>query len=273
MTNGRPRRVIGLMTRPSILGSLSIWQSSSKESCDVLSHARWLGQRADRRLDGSAHVAVAGSSLTTSSIPVRWRAGGRLDGHLQRRRGHRRRRALDRLGGLAGARRAVGEHPRPVHGPRPRRGRRVHGAGDQPAHPGLRHGRRDVPGGRRRWMPARSSSSWRAASRSTRSSGPASTSRACSPGASRPAGRARSSSRATTTSSTPAKYAADPDGHDRGARARPRATRSASGYGNIDIDSSTLVDLSQPTVDEQQRTNYSARPSCRRSSARTSRPA
>jgi hypothetical protein len=28
------------------------------------------------------------------------------------------------------------------------------------------------------------------------------------------------------------------------------------GYGNIDIDSSTLVDLSFPTIDEQQRTNY-----------------
>ena len=30
----------------------------------------------------------------------------------------------------------------------------------------------------------------------------------------------------------------------------------AVGYGNIDIDSSTLVDLAEPTVDDQQRTNY-----------------
>lgn len=37
-----------------------------------------------------------------------------------------------------------------------------------------------------------------------------------------------------------------------------KATRDAIGvgYGNIDIDSSTLVDLSEPTVDQQQRTNY-----------------
>ena len=28
------------------------------------------------------------------------------------------------------------------------------------------------------------------------------------------------------------------------------------GYGNIDIDSSTLVDLSLPTLDEQQQVNY-----------------
>ena len=48
-----------------------------------------------------------------------------------------------------------------------------------------------------------------------------------------------------------------PRGDDRGDRcARPRSTALAVGYGNIDIDSSTLVDLSLPTVDEQQRTNY-----------------
>jgi fructose/tagatose bisphosphate aldolase len=51
------------------------------------------------------------------------------------------------------------------------------------------------------------------------------------------------------------KYAADPDGTTDGLR---RLTREALavGYGNIDIDSSTLVDLSKPTVDAQQRTNY-----------------
>ncbi len=51
------------------------------------------------------------------------------------------------------------------------------------------------------------------------------------------------------------KYAADPDAVTESLR---RATRDAiaAGYGNIDIDSSTLVDLSRPTVDEQQRTNY-----------------
>jgi fructose/tagatose bisphosphate aldolase len=52
-----------------------------------------------------------------------------------------------------------------------------------------------------------------------------------------------------------AKYKADPEQTTEGIR---RLTRDALavGYGNIDIDSSTLVDLSQPTVDEQQRTNY-----------------
>ncbi len=51
------------------------------------------------------------------------------------------------------------------------------------------------------------------------------------------------------------KYAADPDATT---EAIKKATRDAIGvgYGNIDIDSSTLVDLSQPTVDEQQRVNY-----------------
>ena len=51
------------------------------------------------------------------------------------------------------------------------------------------------------------------------------------------------------------KYAVDPEGVTEALR---KATRDAVGvgYGNIDIDSSTLVDLSFPTVDEQQRTNY-----------------
>ena len=51
------------------------------------------------------------------------------------------------------------------------------------------------------------------------------------------------------------KYAADPEGTTDGIR---RLIREAVGvgYGNIDIDSSTLVDLSLPSVDEQQRTNY-----------------
>jgi fructose/tagatose bisphosphate aldolase len=51
------------------------------------------------------------------------------------------------------------------------------------------------------------------------------------------------------------KYAADPEGTTEALR---RLTREAVevGYGNIDIDSSTLVDLTLPTVDEQQRTNY-----------------
>jgi fructose/tagatose bisphosphate aldolase len=51
------------------------------------------------------------------------------------------------------------------------------------------------------------------------------------------------------------KYATDPEGTTEAIR---RVTREALavGYGNIDVDSSTLVDLSLPTVEEQQRTNY-----------------
>ena len=52
-----------------------------------------------------------------------------------------------------------------------------------------------------------------------------------------------------------AKYKADAEGTT---EAIKKATRDALGvgYGNIDIDSSTLVDLSKPTVDDQQRVNY-----------------
>ena len=51
------------------------------------------------------------------------------------------------------------------------------------------------------------------------------------------------------------KYAADPESMTEEIR---RACRLAidAGYRNIDIDSSTLVDLSKPTVDEQQRENF-----------------
>jgi fructose/tagatose bisphosphate aldolase len=52
-----------------------------------------------------------------------------------------------------------------------------------------------------------------------------------------------------------AKHAADPEATTEGLRRLVREAL-AVGYGNIDIDSSTLVDLAQPTVDEQQRTNY-----------------
>ena len=52
-----------------------------------------------------------------------------------------------------------------------------------------------------------------------------------------------------------AKYKTDPDATAEGIR---KLTREAVtvGYGNIDVDSSTLVDLAQPSIDEQQRTNY-----------------
>jgi len=52
-----------------------------------------------------------------------------------------------------------------------------------------------------------------------------------------------------------AKYKADPDAV---AETLRKATLDALsvGYGNIDIDSSTLVDLSRPTLDKQQQINY-----------------
>jgi fructose/tagatose bisphosphate aldolase len=52
-----------------------------------------------------------------------------------------------------------------------------------------------------------------------------------------------------------AKYKADPEATAEGIRKLTREAL-AVGYGNIDIDSSTLVDLSLGSVDEQQRTNY-----------------
>jgi fructose/tagatose bisphosphate aldolase len=51
------------------------------------------------------------------------------------------------------------------------------------------------------------------------------------------------------------KYAADPEAVTEGLRRLIREAL-AVGYGNIDIDSSTLVDLSLGSIDEQQRTNY-----------------
>jgi fructose/tagatose bisphosphate aldolase len=51
------------------------------------------------------------------------------------------------------------------------------------------------------------------------------------------------------------KYAADPESMTEEIRKACRLAIDA-GYRNIDIDSSTLVDLSKPTVDEQQRENY-----------------
>jgi len=51
------------------------------------------------------------------------------------------------------------------------------------------------------------------------------------------------------------KYATDPQGVTDGLKKLIRES-IAAGYGNIDIDSSTLVDLSRPTLSEQQRDNY-----------------
>ncbi len=51
------------------------------------------------------------------------------------------------------------------------------------------------------------------------------------------------------------KYAADPKAEIEAVRKHAKDA-IAAGYGNIDIDASTLVDLSQPTLSEQQKPNY-----------------
>ena len=57
--------------------------------------------------------------------------------------------------GQAGRRSAIVD-PRALHGARPRRGARLHGAGDQRAWHGIRHGAVGVPDGANGWTPARS---------------------------------------------------------------------------------------------------------------------
>ena len=51
------------------------------------------------------------------------------------------------------------------------------------------------------------------------------------------------------------KYAADPEGEVAAVKALIKE-EIAAGFYNIDVDTSTLVDLSKPNLDEQQRTNY-----------------
>ncbi len=51
------------------------------------------------------------------------------------------------------------------------------------------------------------------------------------------------------------KYASDPEGEVGGVKALIKEA-VAAGFYNIDVDTSTLVDLSQPTLDSQQRVNY-----------------
>src|SRR5258708_20292226 len=55
------------------------------------------------------------------------------------------------------------------------------------------------------------------------------------------------------------KYAADPESELAAIRALIDE-EIAAGFYNIDVDTSTLVDLSKPNLDEQQRTNYNRAP-------------
>src|SRR5712671_3004152 len=65
------------------------------------------------------------------------------------------------------------------------------------------------------------------------------------------------------------KYAADPDTELKALRALIEEELHA-GFYNIDIDTSTLVDLSKPNLDEQQRTNYERAAELTRSEEHTS---
>ena len=149
----------------------------------------------------------------------------------------------------------AGVDPRSVSGDGPRRSRRLHGAGDQRARDGVRHGARGHPLGQeaeRRRVHLRDRALGnrlhRAAAARVRRRRPRR-------GAARRVHAGRSSSRAITSRPT------------RRSTTAPTATRSstalraliqeeiAAGFYNIDIDTSTLVDLDKPTLDEQQEVN------------------
>ena len=164
-------------------------------------------------------------------------------------------RAVARLGGEPGARRPRRRASRSCTRPAP--------AARSPAS----RSRRSTSGPRRSTWPgpstrrprrptsARSSSSSPGASRPTRSSARSTTRRRSSPARSRPAGAGPVFIQGDHYQFNAKKYAADPEAMTEEIR---RACRLAidAGYRNIDIDSSTLVDLSKPNVDEEQRENY-----------------
>ena len=167
------------------------------------------------------------------------------------------RRPLAHLGNGPGPGHPAGLDPRALHWPAAaaRSPSVVHRPGHEPAHAGLRFGPGRLPGrpeARRRRLhlrdrPERDRLHRPAAGRI----------RLGRPGRRHPGGipRARSSSRATISRPSAKKYAADPE-------AEIKAIRDliveavAAGFYNIDIDTSTLVDLSKPTLDEQQKLNF-----------------
>ena len=134
----------------------------------------------------------------------------------------------------------------------------LHGPGHQPPRPDLRHGPDRLRDRRRRPTSARSSSSSPGASRRTRSSARSTTRRPSSPVPIAAGWRGPVFLQGDHYQFNAKKYAADPEAMTEEIR---RACRLAidAGYRNIDIDSSTLVDLSKPNVDEEQRENYTPR--------------
>ena len=207
-------------------------------------------------LAGIAHVD--GERLVIDD-EARFRAGGIRDvvwtATFSEDADDRGGRALDGLGGVPGAGCAVGQHPRAVHGARPGRGARLHGAGHQPADPGLRHGARPsaqasmaLDSGAVIFELARSEQEY-----TYQRPGEYITSVLA--GAIAAGWQGPVFVQGDHYQFNAKKYAADPEGVT-GALRKATVDALAVGYGNIDIDSSTLVDLSLDSVDAQQRTNY-----------------
>ena len=197
-------------------------------------------------LAGSAHLD--GDRLVIDD-GARFRDGGirgpRLDRRVQRGRGDDRGRAVDRLGGQPGARRALGEHPGAVRGPRARRGLRA-----SPC-------RRSTSAPRRSTWPGRSTRRADAAdvgavilelARSEQTytfQRPIDYATSVLAGAIAAGWRGPVFIQGDHYQFNAKKYAADPEAMTEEIR---RACRLAvdAGYRNIDIDASTLVDLSKP---------------------------
>ena len=183
----------------------------------------------------------------------------RVDGGVQRGRGDGRGGPLARLGGEPGARRPLGEHPRRCTWPAARG--EVHGftvpainiraQTFDMARTILRRGRRPADVGAVIFELARSEQTYTFQR-------PIDYATAVLAGAIAAGWQHPVFIQGDHYQFNAKKYAADPEAMTEEIR---RACRLAleAGYRNIDIDSSTLVDLSKPTVDEQQRENYVAR--------------
>ena len=188
-------------------------------------------------------------------IPRRGDPRPGLDGGLLDRRGDDRRRPVAGLGGEPGARGALGEHPGAVRRPRPRRGR--------PASRSRRINLRTQTFDMARTVYEAAAAADVAAvilelARSEQTytfQRPIDYATSVLAGAIAAGWQGPVFIQGDHYQFNAKKYAADPEAMTEEIR---RACRLAvdAGYRNIDIDSSTLVDLSKPNVDEQQRENY-----------------
>src|SRR3954470_16811399 len=186
--------------------------------------------------------------------PLRAGRAPRMDGGLHGRRDGPRDGRLDHLGGRTGARCPVGQHPRAVHGPRPRRGPRLHGSAIN-----LRAETLDMA--RTIFAAAQEADVGAVILELARSEQtytfqrPIDYSTAILAGAIAAGWTNPVFIQGDHYQFNAKKYATDPEGMTEEIR---RACRLAidAGHRNIDIDSSALVDLSKATRDEQQHENY-----------------